>query len=138
MFSTEEEARAHVQEQVRAAEQRRHDADEMVGALDRLRVSATSSEQEVTVTLGHGGNVTDVVFDRIDGLDAAQLGSAFLEANRAAQRQVVAQVEQLAERHYGKDTATARVVSSQYRDMFAPPPEDEPGQDAAGTPGGRR
>lgn len=130
MFSTEEEARAHVQAQLKQAEQRQHGAERMVEELNALRASATSSEREVTVTLGHAGNVVDVQFDRIDGLDAVRLGAAVLEANRLAQQQVLAAVERLAAEHYGESTATTRVFTQQYRSMLGGS-ADEQGAEAA-------
>lgn len=118
MFTTEEEARAHVRAQVAQAEERQDKAQQMVAEMAALAVTATSREREVTVTLGQGGFVTDVLFDRIDGLDAHQLGAAFMEANHHAQLLLTQRVEALSQTYYGKDSATTEVMREQYRAMF--------------------
>ena len=138
MFKTEEEARAHVKAQVAQAEERQDKAQQMVHEMAALRVSATSRQQEVTVTLGQGGTVVDVLFDRIDGLDAHQLGAAFMEANHHAQAVLQQRVEALSETYYGKDSATTEVMREQYRSMFpqasAPPEEHRPHSEFGGGP----
>lgn len=136
MFQTEEEARAHVRAQVAASEDRQDKAQQMVAEMAALRVSATSRDQEVTVTLGQGGTVVDVLFDRVDGLDAHQLGSAFMEANHHAQALLQQRVEALSETYYGKDSGTTEVMREQYRAMFPnaaePPQEHRPRPEIGG------
>ena len=80
--------------------------------------------------------VVDVLFDRIDGLDAHQLGASFMEANHHAQALLQQRVEALSETYYGKDSGTTEVMREQYRAMFPnaaePPQEHRPRPEIGG------
>ena len=134
MFKSEAEAQAHVDQQIADAKVQQAKALGMIAEMESLRVTGRSRDGEIEVVLGQSGGLLDVtIHPRAQGLDAPALQSAILQANSAAQQQLVGQVRQLAEEAYGKDSGTAAAFVGNYERSFPPPtPDVQPPSDFGG------
>lgn len=122
MFNNADEAKRYVDQQLADAQKTAEQAQKMAQEMGAIRVRGTSDDRLVSVTVGQAGNVIDVEFAQPSGASAHQLRSAFMQANSRAQQELVQRIRGLSEEHYGKDSATARVMEEQYQSMFPPPP----------------
>jgi DNA-binding protein YbaB len=95
---------------------------------EALRLSATSPDGGVRVTVGADGGVTDLHLDeRVRAVRASELATTILETMRRAQSGIADRVSEVMADHLGaeEDLHTRATVLTQLRDRF-PEQADEP------------
>ena len=95
---------------------------------EALRLSATSPDGGVRVTVGADGGVTDLYLDeRVRAVRASELATTILETMRRAQSRIADRVSEVMADHLGtdEDLHTRATVLTQLRDRF-PEQADEP------------
>jgi DNA-binding protein YbaB len=99
--------------------------------VEQIRLTATSPDGAVRVTVGSNGVPTDLeLSERTGSIPPAELSSLILATMRRAQSGIADRVEQIMQDTVGQDTSTIGSVVGEYRRQF-------PNLDAAEAPSRR-
>ena len=127
-------AKARFEAMARKALERGERDRELAARVQAMTATGTSRGKEVTVTVDHGGRVTDMrISDRGVGLSAQELSRVALETIRRAGQEVARSVGEAVRESWGNDSPeTARTLSSY--DVFGTPSGGDVG-DSSGNDG---
>ena len=99
----------------------------LAAVMDRVRVSVSSPDNLVTITVNASGNITDLrIADRAMSGPGKQLAGQILTAIRRAQADIAARMAEVMQATIGDDTTVMNAVLAEYHDKFPEPPPSTP------------
>ena len=96
MYNSEQEAQAHVDQQIAEASEARAKAEDMMAEMEALRVQGRSSNGIAEVTLSRSGGLAGLTLsDQASEHSAHDLSALIMEANVNAQQKLTAQITEI-------------------------------------------
>ncbi len=121
------DAAAQVDQWVARAKAKAERYQAMQAAVVQVKVTESSKDGMVTVTVDSAGNLSDLrITDRVRELPGAQVAAAVLDTVRRAQAKLPERLGEVMESTIGDDVQTRDKIVGEYRARF---PEPEPDQD---------